>query len=109
MQQEVTAKTEDSPSLALKGVKAILLVLVWVPFLASNYLTLSHLVTWLKTDTWPSYSTENLFSDMNMAHGWALTRGIQPTAAWVMSAPATYVLMTIAIVLSIIVALLPDN
>lgn len=99
----------DSSAIAIKVTRVTLMVLVWIPFLGSNYLTITHLITWLKTDHWPGYSTASLFSDLKVAHPDGVRLGVQPMLGWIMSAPAAYSLMGMAIVLSITLALLPDD
>jgi hypothetical protein len=109
MEQEVaTGRSFGTTIVRARGIRRILLALVWAPFLASNYLTITHLISWVSTDHWPTYSTASLLSDMKVAHPVGRP-GVQPVVDWIMAAPAAYSLMGLAIVLSIAMALLPDN
>ena len=110
MEQEVPADVSLNAShIASKGIKFTFLALVWIPFLGSSYITITHLMTWLKTGLWPSYSTANLFGDLQIAHPKGSFHGIQPAMDWVMAEPAAYLLMGLAIVFSVMMALLVDD
>jgi len=108
-QEAESSDLNRDPAIIVKAVKFALLVLVWLPFLGSNYLTIRHLVFWAKTDNWPNYSTANLFSDLSIGQPKGAPLAIQPAIEWLMSAPAAYSLMATAIVLSVTLALLPDG
>ena len=106
MEQEVAASSPiDASVIAAKGVKVTFLALVWIPFLGSTYLTVTHLLAWLKTGFWPSYSTANLFSDLAIPQARSAWHGVQSSLDWVMAEPAAYSLMAMAIILSITMTL----
>lgn len=110
MDQEITVTKAASTSLSpTRLFKRGFLVLVWVPFLGSNYLTISHLIAWLRTDRWPAYSTGSLVADLRIAHPDVVRAGAQSMKDWMLTLPAAYSLMAVAIVLSIAMTMLPDD
>ena len=110
MEQEVTVgKSIDASVIAAKGVKFTFLTFVWIPFLGSTYLTITHLMAWLKTGFWPSYSTSNLLTDLKIAQPTSVWHGARSSIDWIMFQPAAYSLMALAIVLSVTMALVVDD
>lgn len=110
MDHEVTAnRTIDAFSVVSKASRYASLAVVWAAFLGSNYLTITHLISWLKTDRWPNYSTANLFTDLRIHDPGFITLGGPALIGRILTAPAAYTLMGLALILSITVALLPDD
>jgi|SRR5579884_4159040 len=105
--EDQLSRSLDLSVATTKILKNTLLLLVWVAFLGSNYLTITHLTTWLRKGYWPVYSTANLISDLKIAPLSGIRSGTQTYLDWLMSEPAAYSLMGLAIVLSVTMTLMP--
>lgn len=98
---DAITKGADIVVLCLKGA-------VWVgvcfPLLGAAYLTCAHAVAWLKLGKWPHYSTANMFSDWGLIYPKVTWRGAQSIIDLLMSAPATWALFGLAILVGFIFA-----